>query len=64
MAHLAKMPVLQELGLGDTDVSDSGIVYLTGLSHLTVAGLEKTKVTKAGFGWLQDALPKAKIRCY
>lgn len=63
LAHLEKMPVLHELGLGDTEVSDAGIVYLEGLSHLTVLGLEKAGVTVVGFRRLQEALPKAKIRC-
>jgi hypothetical protein len=42
-------------------VSDAGIACLEDLSHLTVPGLEKTKVTDAGVRELQKALTRARI---
>ena len=55
---MKKLTGLQELGLGDTSVSDAGIAQIEGLSHLAVLGLEQTKVTDTGVHELQKTLPK------
>jgi hypothetical protein len=46
-----------ELDLGETDVSDAGLVHLKGLANLKELGLYRTKVTDAGVRELQLALP-------
>ena len=49
------------LDLRDTQVTDSGLVHLKGLTNLEQLKLSGTQVTDAGVKELQKALPNCEI---
>jgi len=46
--HLQGLSQLQELSLGNANITDAGMIYLRGLSQLQTLRLDDTKVTDAG----------------
>ena len=42
-------------------ITDAGLKYLEGLTHLTSVDLYKTKVTRNGVAALQKAVPKSRV---
>jgi Leucine-rich repeat (LRR) protein len=59
VAHLAKLPKLEELELQSTSVTNAGLVHLEGMKNLKFLCLGGSKVTDTSR--LQAALPGCKI---
>jgi hypothetical protein len=62
LAVVARFQELRELSLIDTRITDAGLVYLRGLSHLESLDLRGTHVTPAAIARLQRALPRLRVR--
>jgi len=61
LVHLKRFPKLKRLYLGNTQVTDAGLVNLKGLARLERLDLSGTRVTDAGVAELQKALPNCQI---
>ena len=59
--HLKGLTGLQTFLLGETQITDAGLVHLKGMAELQWLYLRRTKVTNAGVTDLQKALPNCKI---
>ena len=60
--HLAGLTRLSFLDISDTQVTDGGLVHLRELTRLRSLTLRATSVTGDGTWYLQQALPKCRIR--
>jgi hypothetical protein len=58
---LKRLINLYSLCLGQTRISDSGLIHLKGLTKLSMLDLRGTPVTDAGVNELQQALPSLRI---
>ena len=61
LIFVRNLPMLEELYLADTQVSDHGVKHLVTLSNLRLLVLIDTQVTDEGVESLQEALPKCHI---
>jgi len=59
--YLRVLPRLREANLANTQVTDAGLVHLTGLTNLTHLDLTNTPITDVGVKNLQEALPNCEI---
>jgi hypothetical protein len=63
LKHLKDLPLLEELWLESSDISDDGLVSLEELQHLQLLRLDRSSVSAKGIERLQEALPNCKIDC-
>ncbi len=62
MAHVGQFNYRWRLvSLDNTQVSDTGLAHLQGISHLKWLSVNRTRVTNAGVQHLQKVLPEANI---
>ena len=62
MQILSQMPKLQRLELGNTEISDNGLLHLANSKFLKNIGLMETNVTKRGVDEFLKAKPACTVR--
>ena len=60
-SDLKGLASLTSLGLGSTQITDTGLVHLKGMTSLTKLELRGTKLTDAGLAEIKAALPKCRV---
>ena len=60
-ADRIRPPRLQQIVLNDTQVTDTGLEQLNGLTSLEELGLATTPVTNAGVAKLKQVLPRLRV---
>jgi hypothetical protein len=61
VAHIAKLPKLEELGLNATDFGDDAILELAKMGGLKLLMVRDTKISPAGLARLRAALPNCTV---
>ncbi|MCX7425435.1 MAG: hypothetical protein NTW96_07400, partial [Planctomycetia bacterium] len=61
LKHLARLPSLISLELGDTELTDRALADLRGMTRLEYLGVSGTRMTSEGVKRLREALPTTRI---